>query len=89
MIIYIHFYLVGPDLCDPCSPSPLSCEGGLVCSQESYRCECPPGQVQIGDNCCKYLYMNIVTILYYIIQEGFDLDDCSLKFETDVLAENC
>lgn len=91
--IYIHFYAVGPDLCDPCSPSPLSCEGGLVCGLESYRCECPPGQVQIGDNCCKYLFMDIIFLHFIHISIlfwwSFRLDDCCFKIKTDVLAKFC
>lgn len=45
---------VGSDLCDPCDPSASSCTSPLVCSSDTNRCECPSGQVQIGDGCCKF-----------------------------------
>ncbi|XP_060553466.1 neurogenic locus notch homolog protein 1-like, partial [Ruditapes philippinarum] len=41
----------GPDLCDPCDPSSNACSGSLVCSSTTFRCECPSGEVQIGNNC--------------------------------------
>jgi hypothetical protein len=47
-------FAVGTELCDPCDPDEDICDGELVCSSDTYRCECPTGQVQIGDDCCKY-----------------------------------
>ncbi|XP_053406285.1 neurogenic locus notch homolog protein 1-like [Mercenaria mercenaria] len=44
-------YCVGPDLCNPCDPLTLSCDGSLVCSSDTYRCQCPSNEVQIGNDC--------------------------------------
>lgn len=57
---YYNFTAVGSKLCDPCDSSTLSCESELVCSSDTYVCECPPGQVQIGDFCCKKIIVFII-----------------------------
>lgn len=45
--------LVGAGLCDPCDNLTQLCAPPLECSLDTYRCECPSDQVQIGDQCCK------------------------------------
>jgi hypothetical protein len=51
----LYLLTVGETLCDPCDPNMNTCEDPLVCSSETYRCECPDDRVQIGDNCCRNL----------------------------------
>jgi hypothetical protein len=43
----------GQLLCDSCDPMSSTCDSSLVCNANTYRCECPPDEVQIGDDCCK------------------------------------
>lgn len=61
---------VGSDLCDPCDPSASSCTSPLVCSSDTNRCECPSGQVQIGDECCKFeiIKANLKRYTVYILK---------------------
>ena len=51
-MIYI---IVGEELCDLCDPDQNTCKSGLVCSSDTYRCQCPTDKVQIEDECCKLL----------------------------------
>ncbi|XP_060560578.1 fibropellin-1-like [Ruditapes philippinarum] len=44
-------FCVGQHLCDLCDSATLLCDSNLVCSSETYKCECPTDEVQIGDDC--------------------------------------
>lgn len=58
---------VGQQLCDPCDSSTLSCDSDLVCSTDTYRCECPPGYVQIGNTCCNYHFFSCLSMLFFFL----------------------
>ena len=59
--IYVVNVVVGADLCSPCDTSITSCDSNYVCNAATYRCECPTDGVQYGDNCCKCLFIYIVS----------------------------
>jgi hypothetical protein len=81
-------YLIigGPNLCDHCDPNTPSCGANLVCSDATYRCECPVDQVQIADICCRLNTTKIIPFFFNFQKENYKKNKVLQNFFTIFLA---